>query len=107
MHEREQQRMRLPRRPRRSTVTIERSGIEEDPGPVVSVGHLRRIDRRTGRRHINQPGRIPQHREVVNVHAMFEKFARLGADHRYRRCVEISPVLINGHTAAVADQPTW
>jgi hypothetical protein len=104
MDERKQQRVKTPRRPRRSAVAIERGGIEEHSDPVVSVGHLSRVDGGTRRDHVDQPGcvGVPEDREVVNVHAMFEN--AVGPDDRNRRGVGIGPVLIDGHAvAAVTD----
>jgi hypothetical protein len=83
MHEWEQQRVEAPGRPWRSPVTVQGGGIEEHPDAIISVGNLRRIDRRTRRRQVRQAGRlgVPQRREVVNVHAEFKRVAGAGTDH--------------------------
>jgi len=107
MDEREQQRVATPRGPRRSRVTIERGRVEEHADAGVSVRHLSRVDCGTRRDHVDLPsrGRVPQDREVVNVHAMFDD--AVDPDHRNRRVIGIGSVLINRHAVAVADQPRY
>jgi hypothetical protein len=67
------------------------------------VGHLPRIDSRPRRDHVDHSriADVPQHREVVNVHFMFED--AVGPDDRNRRRVGIGAVLINRHAVAVTN----
>jgi hypothetical protein len=103
MDEREQERVSAPRRPRRSSVSIECGRIEEQADPVVPVGDLCRVDGGTRRDHIDAARSVcvPQDREVVDVLAVFQTAA--ASDDRYRGSVRICSVLINRQAVAVPD----
>jgi hypothetical protein len=108
VQEREQQRVRPPRRPRRSPVLAQRGGVEEQRNTGVAVLQPLGVEHLTRGRHVDQPGRgkVPKRRKVVDVATAFDEILGAGPHHRHGRRVRIAPVLIDRYPRALPNHPS-
>ncbi len=105
MQEREEEGVRLPRRPRGSRVLTEGNRIEEHRDPVAGRNDPVGVKHLAWGCHVHQTGcgDIPERREIVDVRTTFGKL--VVANDRDGGRIRVGPVPVDGHAFLVAAEP--